>query len=168
MADAATKSIIGDKYKGKYKGSSDWIGDLIVQRATKVPEGAKEGSKKTELYLPDLFALARANKLDETKVAALEAQQSQKNAPGRIRMTLGNMLRAAARKRHGLYDVDGTVLTPDALFMEKAQPKPTEDLDGNKIVDPAVAAAKAEKAAQKAASAAAVAEAKPKKEKKAA
>lgn len=137
-------SIINDKYKGKYKGASDWIGRVIEAKATKVPEGAKEGAK-AELYLPDLFKLARANKLDSDKINSLENQQSQKNAPGRIRMTIGNMLRAAAKRRHGLVDIDGTTLTPDADF--ELPEEPTEDLAGNKVETKAQAEKKAAKAA---------------------
>jgi len=154
-SETSTKSIIGDKYKGMYRGASDWIGSTIEEKCLRVPEGAKEGSTARDLHLPDLFRLARANKLNEEKIAKMESQQGERNAPGRIRMTIGNMLRAAAKRRHGLYDVDGaSVLTPDAEFMLGAPDKPTEDLDGNKIVDPEVEKKKAEAKADREAKAA--------------
>lgn len=127
-------TMIDEKYKGMYKGASDWIGRLIDERCVKV---TTEGDRETrEVHLPDLFRLAEANGMDKDKLAALKAQQSSANAPGRIRMTIGNMLRAAARRRHGLYDIDGvTPLKPDAEFRndERYPEKAVETLDGEKI-----------------------------------
>jgi hypothetical protein len=149
-------SIINEKYKGKYKGASDWIGRLIEEKCTKITKTKAKGdepAKETkELHIPSLFALAKANGLDKEKLDALKAQQDTPNAPGRIRMTIGNMLRAAAKRRHGLVDTDGTTLTPDADFVLPAEP--VEDLAGEKIAKaPKEAAAKAEKAPAKKAAA---------------
>lgn len=155
MNDAVTteakvsKSIIGEKYRGKYKGAQDWLASTIdanVKSAvTKVvtataEDGTKTEStvdtKKTEVDLTKLFALAVANHINVDKY---RGDVDKKNAPGRLRMTIGNMLRAVAKKRHGLF-----VLTADgsewvdapAEFIGDA-PK-TQNTDGSKI---AVAAA---------------------------
>lgn len=144
-------SIIDEKYKGKYRGASDAIGELIEKRCTKMPEGAKAGDKG-ELVLKDLFALGAANNLDKDKLANLKTQQNDKNGPGRIRMTIGNMLRAAARRRHGLYDIDGStkVKFKDDFYADgKAPATPTETLDGEKIVAKGAADKPAPKAVAK-------------------
>ena len=134
-----TASIIGDKYRGKYKGASDWVGEVIQANCTTQPMKTvkDEDGNETEvakgkpvLNVDALIALSKENHIDTSK---MEEQRDRKNAPGRIRMTLGNMLRAAARKRHGL-TVNGEWVTPTDEFLKSAPDEPTETREGEKIV----------------------------------
>lgn len=134
-------SIIGEKYKGKYKGAEDWIGEVLGKHATspvtkeqrtKV-EGEEdkietvETSKRT-VNLDALFDIAEENGIKARELYGEQADR--KNAPGRLRMTIGNSLRAAARKRHGLY-VNGEWVDAPETFVG-ALPK-LENPDGSKI-----------------------------------
>lgn len=135
-------SIIDSKYKDRYK-AKDWLGTFIDEQASEqvqksVPTKNEDGSPgpdelvpvgKPVLNLDKFFALTRANAID---TASMEAQRDQKNAPGRIRMTLGNSLRAAAKKRHGLNTIDGTFVEAPAEFLGDATK--THNPDGSKIV----------------------------------
>lgn len=94
------KSIVPAKYSGKYKdGGSDALAEFIKGQCT-----GKEGFEFTAF-----FALARANGLDESKVAHYEGQVAEKRqgANGRARMTLRNMLATIARKNGKLVGLDG-------------------------------------------------------------
>ena len=135
MSDTA--SIINDKYKGKYKGASDWIGELVKEVASvqemktvKAEDGTESEIPKgrPKLDLDKLFALCKENHIDYSE---MEKQRDRPNAPGRIRMTLGNMLRAAARKRHGLYVSGEWRRVPDGFVDEESMP--TETRGGEKI-----------------------------------
>lgn len=141
----AKKSIIPPKYQGKYKGAEDWLSEFIDGQAKVVPmkdktvtegEGDDAVTKvisvaagKAKLDLDKLFALTDANGVDSKE---MQAQRDRKNAPGRIRMTLGNALRAAAKHRHGLNTIDGTWTEAPAAFIGDS-PK-TQNPDGSKIV----------------------------------
>lgn len=142
---AAAKSIIDAKYRdGRYK-EQDWLGTLIAGVATTTKEVQKttgEGDErvtKTEI-VPDginvdaLFALAKENGLD---VAKFEAQREGHGFPGRFRMTVRNMLQAAAKKRHGIRVAGKFEAAPaDWLAAKQAPDKPTHTQDGTKIVVP--------------------------------
>ena len=137
-------SIIDAKYKERYRDNPDWLATLIhdqcfVQHTKEVAVKDDEGNDtgktevvnagRPELNLEALFDLAEKN-----GIAAREKygdQADKKNAPGRLRMTIGNSLRAAARKRHGLYDVDGNWLDAPADFVGD-RPK-VQNPDGSKI-----------------------------------
>lgn len=116
-------SIIGDKYKGKYKGPSDWTGELI--KAQCYGTGDAKG-----LNLDDLFTMADNNGID---TAEWRRQAGAKNAPGRLRMTIGNQLRAIAKKRHGLKGADGKWHEADQAFIDAAGTEKTEKPDGSPI-----------------------------------
>ncbi len=150
MADK-DNSIIDPKYRDKYK-DPDWIGELINSNATDavtktVKSKDKDGNeteetvetKKRKLDLDRFFALCKANHID---TASMEEQVGRPNATGRIRMTLGNSLRAAARRRGGLFDNDGNWQDAPEAITKGAEP--TENPDGSKI---AKAKAEAEEAA---------------------
>lgn len=132
MAEAEkTGSIVPDKYKGKYKGASDWVGEFIESQCNETPEGAK----KSQLNVNRLFDLAEANGINVDKF------KGQENAAGRMRMTIGNSLRATARKRHGLKTIAGKNTKAPAEFIEAAVEKfgakyaePQEKPDGTRIV----------------------------------
>lgn len=142
-------SIIDPKYAATYKNKpKDWTASFIDDH-TAIPDTREktvkvkneDGTetehtetvtlKKTRLDLDALFGLAKANAID---TAEMEAQRDRKNAPGRIRMTLGNQLRAAAKHRHGLNDLNGEFHDAPADFIGDA-PK-TQNPDGSKIEAP--------------------------------
>lgn len=150
-----TKSIINPKYVGKYK-EQDWLGGFISGQVTEaqtkekqIKDKDEDGNetvrvetvelKKRSLNLDKLFDLCKVNNID---TAAMEAQRDRKNAPGRIRMTLGNSLRAAAKHRHGLFDIDGNWIEADAEFLGDSVK--TQHPDGSKIVVAKVEEAPAE------------------------
>lgn len=151
-APVAKKSIIPEKYQGKYKGAEDWLSTFIDGQVKTVPMKDKTTTEtvdgeeitktisvaagKAKLDLDKLFALTDANAIDSKE---MQAQRDRKNAPGRIRMTLGNALRAAAKHRHGLNTIDGVWTEAPADFIGDA-PK-THNPDGSKV---AVAKASAE------------------------
>jgi hypothetical protein len=139
---AENKSIIGEKYRGKYTGAGDWLAGMIdgqVQtpefkdKTTKDEDGVETtrsvatGQKPVDLK--KLFELAEANGIDAE--ARYGDQIERPNATGRLRMTIGNMLRARARKRHGLNDLEGNFVAADADFVGD-HPK-TQHPDGSKI-----------------------------------
>lgn len=98
-AVAAKKSIVPEKYSGKYKGAGDAVSEFINAQSS-----GKEGFEFTAF-----FALARKNGIAEDKVAHYEAQVLEEKRPGaagRARMTLGNMIRSLARKNGKLIGLD--------------------------------------------------------------
>lgn len=115
-------TIIDPKYKGKYKGASDWTGELINGQCVNTDD------KKKGLNLKDLFAMADNNGIDTVE---WRKQEGQKNAPGRLRMTIGNQLRAIAKKRGGLFGADEKWHQADPAFMDGAEP--VEDRKGNSL-----------------------------------
>jgi hypothetical protein len=147
-AGTATKSIVNPKYRGLKK--DDFITHLIARHATKMKDKVTktkvEGSDEeveTVTKVADgvdvdgLFKLAGANNLDVEK---FHSQTDSHGFPGRFRMTVGNMLRAAARNRHGVYEPIGDELTwieasPEWLSESKpiAPEFPTHNRDGSKI-----------------------------------
>lgn len=145
----ATKSIIDPKYRNKYRGDKDWLAKTIdanvTTRMTKEKTSKNEdGSpgpieivelKQTRIDMDKLFSLADVNGIDAR--AKYGDQADRKNAPGRLRMTIGNMLRATAKRRHGLFvpdpeSEDGKKwLDADENFVNGAEK--TEHPDGSKI-----------------------------------
>jgi len=138
-------SIVDPKYRDKYKTNKDWLAALIddncVVANTKVKKTKNEDGSETEetvtlkstsIDLDALFALAEANAID---VAKYKTQIDTHGAPGRLRMTIGNMLRSAAKKRHGLYVLDKagdkSWVDADAAFIGDAEK--THNPDGSKI-----------------------------------
>lgn len=138
-------SIVPDKYKGKYKGPSDWLGHFINDQAysakieaeyevTKNEDGSEKKTLKrkavpAKLDVSKLFALAHQNGLKTDKYGT--AAENEKNG-GRMRMTIGNMLRAEAKARHGLVDLAGNFVEADADFI--GDHVKTKNADGSKIV----------------------------------
>lgn len=149
------KSIIDPKYRKREK-VADWFTNFVDERVTVAETKTKtvkttdeagnavESSevvtlKRRKLDLDALFALAKINGIETAK---MEEQRDRLNAAGRIRMTLGNSLRAAAKHRHGLFDASGEWHVADADFIGDA---PLTQLpDGTKIVVEKAAAVKAE------------------------
>ncbi len=125
--DKPDNSIIPKKYRNNYKGASDWIGEFIDGQCRTKGENDKDEGLNPSL----LCDLAAANHVKEDKVAHFRGDIGKKNAPGRLRMTIGNMLRAAARKRHGLFDLNGDWVDAPDTFIGDA-PK-VQNPDGSKI-----------------------------------
>lgn len=135
-------SIMPEKFRDKnYKGAQDWVKSFIDDQVldvvtkevtTKHEDGTKTtetvATSKTSVNMDRLFAMAEANHLNVDKY---KGDVEKKNAPGRLRMTVGNMLRAAARKRHGLNDIAGDWHDAPADFIGDAELK--ENRDGTKI-----------------------------------
>ena len=135
-------SIISPKYRGAKK-EKDWLAETIEKACTdpvtkNVEKTGEDGTshtetvtlKKTTFSLDRLFALAEANGLDVDKY---KKDVDKPGAPGRLRMTIGNMLRAAARKRHGL-NVGGEFVDASAEFIGDSEK--THNPDGSKIAKP--------------------------------
>lgn len=141
-------SIVDSKYRDKYKGNKDWLATLMdeeVTRAitkTKTTTDKETGAVTTEevvlkgrtLDFELLFALAVANGF---KVDEYRRQVESHGAAGRLRMTIGNMLRAAARKRHGLYVIrDGAPVWVEASAEFIGDGEKTQNPDGSAIQKP--------------------------------
>lgn len=115
-------NMVDEKYRNKYKGSSDWIGEFIKSNVNK---DAGDGKSTYDAGL--MRKLAEKNGVDASKLAEANV--------GRARMTIGNQLRARAKKRHGLFDINGAwVKAPEDFLKESGAPdSPMEDKNGNKI-----------------------------------
>lgn len=97
--DQDTKSIIDPKYAEKLRSpeaKADWLYGFIKTQCYNA-----EG----QLDVEELFNVAEINGIKARD--KYEGQVGQKNAVGRLRMTIGNSLRAQARRKHGLYDARG-------------------------------------------------------------
>jgi len=106
--EKGNKSVVPSKYAGKYKnGGQGPLSDFVRNVCG-------EGDK---FEFSAFFDMCRKNGLPEEKVAHYEAQVAEKvnGANGRARMTLGNMLRAKARKDQKLVNLSGEeVEVPEA------------------------------------------------------
>ena len=107
------KSIVPNKYAGKYKnGGQGPTSDFIRNQCG-------EGDK---FEYDAFFNLASKNGIPEDKIALYKGQVDAKQlgANGRARMTLGNMLRAKARKDQKLVALNGETID----VAEPQLPKP--------------------------------------------
>ena len=150
-APAGGKSIVDAKYRDR--GTvQDWVTKFIDSRVKKPvmktvhvkdEEGKETGeteevaTKRTQLDIEALFDLAAANHLN---VENLRQHIGTKNGAGRLRMSIGNSLRAAAKKRHGLKNLEGEFMDADEEFC--AQHEKTENEDGENIAKKAANEAK--------------------------
>ena len=131
----STSSIVDSKYAGRYRNASDFIGDLIndqcLDEYTETTASGKERVTR-RLNVHKVLDLAEKNGGD---VTVLRNQTDRPNAPGRIRMSAGNMLRARAIRRHGLYNLKGEAVRAPLEFLQEheAPDRPTETMDGKKI-----------------------------------
>jgi hypothetical protein len=94
-----TKTIVPAKYAGKYKnGGQGPLSDFIREQCG-------EGDK---FDYDVFFNLCKLNGIADDKIAIYKAAVDEKKngANGRARMTLGNMLRAIARKNQKLVGTD--------------------------------------------------------------
>lgn len=93
---------------------ADFVTEALNEHGT-----IKDDKGKVAVYVPGLVALAEDNHL---------AVKDYPN-PGMARMNIANMLRAAARRRGGLFIAGAWVNAPEG-YSDKA---PTENPDGTKI-----------------------------------
>lgn len=139
-------TIVDPKYTSSLK-EKDWLASFIDgevieavtrEKKTKHEDGTETvetvETKKTRVDLDALFDLCRKNAVREDLVKRMEDQRERPNAPGRIRMTLGNSLRAMTRRRGGIYDLNGTWHdAPEEIMQGK---EPTHDREGNPLNRP--------------------------------
>ena len=132
-------SIENEKYKGKYKGKDrDWLANFIDGEVVVDGIPAHEGKTAPKyVSVERLLALGEINGVDVSKIAVGTGN----SVAGRVRMTIGNSLRARAKRRHGLLNIAGsfvqapTEFIGDSLLVEKP--------DGTKIPGPVAAKAEA-------------------------
>lgn len=134
-------NFISEKYR-KRGPVQDFVADLINDSCYDY-ETDKNGKPvgKPKLNVDALCDLADLNGINSD---TLRAQKDQKNAPGRIRMSLGNALRATARRRFGLKDLNDEWVDAPEEFTEGLVQK--EDQEGNRLLS--TTKAKTEEAAQ--------------------
>lgn len=139
-------SIVNPKYRGKYNAeNADWLSRLIVantyvQKTKEKTIKAEDGTETTETVnvgkpavdLEKLFDFAEANAINARELYGDQVDRA--GAAGRLRMTIGNLLRSAAKRRHGL-NVDGKFVEAPAEFIGEVAK--TENPDGSKIAKPA-------------------------------
>lgn len=166
--ETTSKSIVDPKYRNKYKNRSEWMADLlkancsVTKTIAAVPAKGEEGKEGYVAAKPErtvvegvdvekCFAVARENGLNVDKY---EAQRDGHGFPGRFRMTVGNMLRATAKARHGV-KINGTWHDAPAewLTANEAPAEATHDHDGVKIAKAVEAKPEAESKLIKAADA---------------
>lgn len=119
-------NIMNEESRGKGP-IEDFVAELINNQCFEVEKNEK-GTEKKRLSVALLCDLADANAIETEKY---RAQAESPNAPGRLRMTIGQMLRARAKRRHGLYDINGDAVSPNEEF--ELTEVATETLDGVKI-----------------------------------
>lgn len=148
---AASKSIVDPKYRNKYKGedAKDFVSHTIDKLCTVSSEA--DGKVTTAFSTDKLFDLAAINGGKTAKLDKLKTQAGGRGYGPRMRMTLANVIRASARKRHGIMGTDGTFLPVDDAFKAKhakfMKEAPTHNPDGSKIKKEAPAAEPAAAAA---------------------
>lgn len=125
MSDDEKVNFMPERYRDKYRGDQDWLGNFINMNCRRVLE---EG-KAAQLCLDSLMNLAEVNAIDPKSVSYWRKQFNKPGAPGRIRMTIGNMLRARAKRRHGLFDLEDNWVRADDEFIGDA--RRTEEPDGS-------------------------------------
>lgn len=112
-AEKTNKSIVPNKYAGKYKnGGSDALAAFINDQCKD-----KDGNFEFTYF----FDLCRKNGVKEEQVAKYEGlyadKENNRGIEGRARMTLRNMLAAIVRKEGKVIDRDG-----DEVEMHLAKP----------------------------------------------
>ena len=155
-----TKSIVDPSRRADMKGARDWVGELMetnalakgvgAKAAVEAVEGVEEArdadgnvvreavaevkgkpaTKGKDVWdLDKMFLLAERNGIDTTHTTFTGIKET--GNVGRGRMTISNMLRARAKKRHGLFDVAGEWVEAPADFLAGAER--VEERDGTKI-----------------------------------
>lgn len=110
------KSIVPNKYAGKYKNGGQGPTSDFVRAQCGEGEKFEYGA---------FFELCSKNGIPEDKIALYKGQVDAKQlgANGRARMTLGNMLRAKARKDQKLTGLNGESFEVAELALPKPEKK---------------------------------------------
>ena len=152
-----SKSIVDPERRKEMKGARDWVGQFMEEQALTKGVGAKPAVEAVEEQKDEdgnviveavagkaatkgknvwdldlMFVLAERNGIDTTHKTFVGIREA--NAIGRARMTLHNMLKSRAKKRHGLFDVEGEWIQLDEVQLEElGNPERVEERDGTKI-----------------------------------
>lgn len=131
-------SIVDETYRERYRGPGDWFKQLIdgecYYHVTKIVEETQEDgtitviektTKKRRLDVEKLFDLATENGIDEDRLTKFREIVGTNTSEGRIRMSVGNMLRAKAKKEGGLM-VNGKFVKAPEEFLPKAEEEAKE------------------------------------------
>ncbi len=115
-APKESRSVVPAKYAGKYKNGGEGATSEFIKSQ------CGEGDK---FEFPAFFSLCRINGIPDDKVGLYEGQVAEKKngANGRARMTLGNMLRAKARKDQKLLDLKKKEVAVAEPALPKAEKK---------------------------------------------
>lgn len=108
-------NFMDPKYRNR-KPIQDFIADLVADQCWDY-EKDKDGNNigKPSLNVDAVCDLGEANGMP---CETLRSQKDRRNAPGRIRMSVVNGLRARARKRFGIYDLHGEWVDAPEEFTE--------------------------------------------------
>lgn len=118
-AETESKSIINTKKYSYKRGQGSPTALFIEQHC--VPT---EGDSKNQLDFDAFFTLCEKNELPQEKIDNFRKQiaENAHGAPGRARMTLGNMLAAKARKDQALVDPKGKKQKVEQPQLPKREP----------------------------------------------
>ena len=107
-------TIVDPSYRARYVGRGDWVKQQIDEycykpKTTTIGVTQPDGSiqyevkeSKRKYFRPDLlFAMAEENGIEGVQDNWSDVLEK-KNGEGRVRMSVGNMIRAAARRNKGL------------------------------------------------------------------
>ena len=115
--------IVGSK---DFKTAGDWVNQMMAQfgsRMKTVKRGDEEAQEPDGIDTEALVKMARAN--------GFEPKIHEGANPGLYRMTIGNALRARARRRHGMNDPSGEWHNAPGDFCTGHDK--TENPDGTKV-----------------------------------
>lgn len=129
-----SKSIISDDYRKANKNKEpDWVKNFMIDQAYTL-EQLKEGSKKKpELLMNRTMLIELATKNGCGEKAAKYSDDGKYNN-GNVAMSIGNILRAVAKKRFGLVKLDESfkkIPVDDPLVIDLDGP--TQKRDGTPI-----------------------------------
>ena len=153
-----SNSIVDPKYHRKmWAGANDFVTELFREhcsgtKTVKVWQKDENGNtikddngkavyateeRSMGVDVDKIFMLCRVNNIDVDK---FERQKGSHGFAGRFRMTASNMIRHAAKKRHGIYVIQDDrkiwIAAPPEWLAEKNAPsEPIENRDGVEVID---------------------------------
>jgi len=126
-------SIVDEAYRERYRGEGDWFKQLVdaecyysvIKTTEEIQEDGtvktiEKTTAKRRLDVERLFDLATENGIEEERLTKFREIVGTNTSEGRIRMSVGNMLRAKAKKEGGL-KVNGTFVKAPEEFLPKAE-----------------------------------------------
>jgi hypothetical protein len=130
MPETEKKPMISADYRKAYAAKGpDWVKSFVAKHcyaAEELPEGSKKKPKMVA-DIDAMVALASVNGLDVSKFNSDAYNTGQKI------MNINNVLRAAAKKRHGLKGPNERFVSIPADDPLIAGTEPTEDKNGNSL-----------------------------------